>query len=274
MVMKKAKTLLAVFLLTISLFCGCGAPSGQLATMNVRTLKNWMFQFNSGTNEYNLFFALFDEDDKNVDADIDVDVRIEDESGNVLYKKTHTVTRADYGDYSSTTLGEMHLACVRIPKSYMKAGVSSNGKVYLKVYKKEVVEFDEVNCDAFYCLPVKDVKVVCESLPVELNIKDYRGAVESVIRVEEVKYSFDSSITMSLKIELTGTKIKDIKSSYSSLYDMFNYKLYDSEGFIIDTGTVYLSSLSEGDKFREEISVYKDITPGETYTIKFEEHSY
>ena len=258
---------LALFLLLPLALCGCG--EGFRASY-VSTLRNWMFQENSGTNEYNLFFSLHDKDGDTIDAGVTVDVRIEDASGNVLYEKTHTVTENDYGDFSNLN-ASYHLACVRIPKSSVKEGVSSSGKVYLKVYKEDVVAFDEVNCDALYCLPVKGIDLVCDdNLPIELKIKDYRGRVEGVIRVEEVKYAFDAGVSSNLEIELTGTKTQGGSKSF----DYFIYKLYDSNGFMIDSGIVYLSSLSAGDKFKEDIRVYKDVTPGETYTIKFEEYSY
>ena len=264
---KRVFVCLAVILLLSLALCGCG---GGIKANYVTTLKNWMFQENSGTNEYNIFFSLHDKDGDNVDADVNVDVRIEDETGKVLYKKTHTVTESDYGDYSNNTVVTLHLACIRIPKSKLSKGVSSSGKVYLKVYRENAVEFDEVNCDAYRCLPVKDVKLVCETLPVELKMKDYRGDVESVIRVEEVRYSYDSEGYGDLEIELTGTKTRGGNKSF----DHFTYKLYDSKGFMIESGNVLLSSLSAGDKFKESITVYEDVTPGETYTIKFEEYSY
>ena len=246
--------------------CGCG--EGFKASY-VSTLRNWMFQENAGTNEYNLFFSLHDDDGETIDAEVSADVRIEDAAGNVLYQKTHLVTESNYGDFSKQN-ESIHLACIRIPKSYLKKGVSSSGKAYLKIYKKDVVTFDEVYCDALYCLPVKDVTVVCDLLPVELQMKDYSGRTEGVIRVEEVTYNYSSDIITKLDIELAGTKTQGGSNSY----DYFTYKLYDSNGFMIDSGSVYLLSLTAGDKFKKEISVYEDLTPGETYTIKFEEYSY
>ena len=50
---------------------------------------------------------------------------------------------------------------------------------------------------------------------------------------------------------------------------MIKYKLYDSEGFLSKSGSLYLESeLAVGDKFKETIIIF-DATPGETYTLKF-----
>ncbi len=53
------------------------------------------------------------------------------------------------------------------------------------------------------------------------------------------------------------------------MYDMFNYKLYDSEGYMLKSGTIFVDSLDVGDKFRDDSLRLYDITPGEQYTLKF-----
>lgn len=126
----------------------------------------------------------------------------------------------------------------------------------MKVYKNDVVRFDEVNCTALFCLPIKDVSVVVEELPIEISVKGYDGKVESKIKIEEVSYSFDKSLMTQLKITIMGTKTFGTNSSY----DIISYKLYDSNGYVADTGNIYLSSLSNGDKFKNEAITYYDET--------------
>lgn len=52
-------------------------------------------------------------------------------------------------------------------------GTSASGKVFLTVYKADVVSFDEVNCEALYCFPIKNIQLTCDTLPLELKVKDY-----------------------------------------------------------------------------------------------------
>lgn len=150
--------------------------------------------------------------------------------------------KSDFGYYSSKNDGEQFLANVRIKSSEIKEGTSVSGKVFLKVYKNDVVRFDEVNCTALFCLPIKDVSVVVEELPIEISVKGYDGKVESKIKIEEVSYSFDKSLMTQLKITIMETKTFGTNSSY----DIISYKLYDSNGYVADTGNIYLSSLSNG----------------------------
>ena len=267
------KKIVSVFLLiALVSLCGCSAiTSSILEADSIETLKGWTFQYNEGTNDYSLFFGLLNEKDKFIAAEVDVDIRIEDESGNELYRATRSVSKRDFGNYSSQVSGEQFLANVRIKASDIMEGTSTSGTVYLKVYKGNIVQFDEVNCKALYCLPTKGVTLNVDNLHVDLNIKGYDGRVESVIRVDDVSYLFDNSVTPQLKITISGVKTY---GGNDSIYDIISYKLYDSSGYLIASGNVYLNSLSAGDKFRDDSITVYDVIPGETYTIKFAEYSW
>ncbi len=72
---------------------------------------------------------------------------------------------------------------------------------------------------------------------------------------------------------LTPTEKRSSGNSDSG-YDMISYKLYDSAGYLVDSGNIYLSSLSAGDKFKDDSVVIYDITPGESYTFQLSEYSW
>ena len=180
------------------------------------------------------------------------------------------MTSKDFGDYESQVAGKQYLANIRIPASDIKSGKSNNGTVYLTVYKDDDVRFDEVNCTALYCLPVADVQLTAEGLPVEIKVKGYDGSTESVINITDVSYVYEKEYTPQLKIIFSGEKTYGNSSSY----DIISYKLYDSNGYLIDSSNVYLNSLSAGDKFKDDSIVVYDITPGENYTLQFAEYSW
>lgn len=266
----KKLSLILVALLVLTL-CGCSlAPTGTTSS-DVETLKGWSFQYNEGTNDYSVFFALLTKAGRYTSADVDVDIRIVNDDGVEVYNATHTAGKDDYDYYTSQIAGEQYLANIRIPASKIAAGTNSSGKVYLRIYKGDSLLFDEVNCNALYCLPILDVKLITEGLPVEINVKGYNGKVESKIQVENVTYLYDKDYTSILKIAFTGAKTFGVAGS---LYDIISYKIYDSQGYVVDSGNVYLSNLVEGDKFKDDTIVVYDVTPGETYTIKFFEYSW
>jgi hypothetical protein len=46
------------------------------------------------------------------------------------------------------------------------------------------------------------------------------------------------------------------------------WKLYDSEGYIVDSGIFYSPKIAVGEKFRDEVEYAWDvIKPGEIYTL-------
>lgn len=288
--MKKGIIILSVVLLY--LLCGCSAlptsvapdgkkvsqeqvpddtePSSDAIFERIATMKGWSFQYNQGTDDYSLFFGLLDDEEEAVSASVDVDIRIINENGEEVFTATKSATDDDFAYYESTAAGTQYLANIRIPAAEIKEGTSSSGTVYFTVYKGKTALFDEVNCAALYCLPISDVALTVDNLPVEINVKGYNGNTESIIKITEVSYTFEKEYTPQLKITLTGQKTYGNNSGY----DIIAYKLYDSEEYLIDTGMVYLRSLDNGDKFKDDSIVIYDIVPGETYYLKLIEYSW
>lgn len=249
------------------LLCSCNLLK-TIKASSVETMNGWQFQYNEGTNDYSVFFALCDKNGKHLSSDCTVDIRIENDNGETVYRGTKNITERDFGTYSSQIAGERFLANVRIKANEIKKGTSASGKVYFTVTKKNAFAFDEVNCTALYCLPIKDTQLSVDSLPAEIQLKDYLGAISSKIVITDVQYKVDTALgTPMMSILVTGEKTFGTNNGLS--LDSITYKLYDSEGFLSKSGSLYLGSgLGTGDKFKETITVY-DVTPGETYTLKF-----
>lgn len=254
------------FGLLLALLLGGCASSGS----DVASLKNWSFQYNEGTNDYSVFFELADQNDEPLSADVQVDIRIVSDENEEVYAATKSVSTEDYGYYTSAAAGEQYLANVRIPAADLAAGTSSSGKVYLTVYREDEIQFDEVNCEALYCLPLKDVQVTFDSFPLDLNVQDFMGDTVSVIRIQSAEYQFEKDYLPKLSITITGEKIS---GSQNFGYDMIGYKLYDSAGYLVDSGNIYLSSLNVGDKFKDDSVTIYDVTPGESFTFQLSEYN-
>lgn len=237
----------------------------DFSSTDVETLKSWSFQFNEESNDYSLFFALLNADEEYISANVDVDIQIVSENGEEVYRGTKSVYKDDFDYYTSQAEGRQYLANVRIPASDILPGTSLSGKVFFTVYKDDIIRFEEADCDASYCLPIKDVELTCDSLPLELELKDYYGDTESILQINDVTYTFEKDYLPKLKITILGEKIY---GNTSSGCDAISYKLYDSEGYMVDASDVFLSSLSKGDKFKDNSIVIYDIEPGTSYTLK------
>lgn len=244
--------------------------SSDTVLERIETMRGWSFQYNPGTDDYSLFFGLLDEAGEAVSANVDADIRIVNDNGEEVFAATKSVTGDDFGYYESKAAGTQYLANIHISASEIKTGTSSNGTVYFTVYKGNAVRFDEVNCVALYCLPVSDIELIVDNLPVELKVKGYDGRTQSIINITEVSYVFEKEYIPQLKITLIGQKTY----GSNSVYDIIAYKLYDSEEFLIDSGMVYLRSLDNGDKFKDDSIVIYDVIPGETYSLRLIEYSW
>lgn len=133
--------LLAVLMLSL---CGCSSlpeapdvgndittllPEEPDVSNDITTLKGWSFQRNPGTNNYSLFFGLFNGYDEYIAAD--VDIRIVNDTGEEVYSATKSVTVDDFDDYESKAAGVQYLANLRIPASDIKDGKSDNGMLVI-----------------------------------------------------------------------------------------------------------------------------------------------
>ena len=241
-----------------------------LKESQIATMKGWIFQKNLGTNDYSLLFGLLDEDGDPADAELDVDIRIVNDKNEEVYAAERAVSQDDFGYYTSELAGERYLAEIRIPAKDIAEGKASSGTVYFTVYKDGIMWFKESDCPALYCLPTQDIQIKFDEFPLNLNVMDYRGGVASVIQIQGAEYEFDKNdLLPALSITIFGEKL----SGSGGIYDSFNYKLLDSEGYVVQTGEIFLDYLNAGDRFRDDSVFIYDITPGETYTFQIYEYN-
>lgn len=266
------RKIIPLLLIMMMFLCSCSIITGVITKDdNIATLKSWSFQHNEETNDYSVFFGLCNKSDKFISADVNVVIRIVNDKDEEVYNGNKAVSKDDFSYYTSQTAGKQYLANIRIPASEVASGKSSNGTVYLTVLKEDTALFDEVNCSALYCLPIKDIQLKTGSFPIELSIKGYDGKIESKIKIESVSYVFEKGISPQLKITIAGKKTYGKKDS---AYDMISYKLYDSNGYMVKSGNIFLRSLGQGDKFKDDSTVIYDITPGDSYTLKLTAYEY
>ena len=121
---------------------------------------------------------MLNRNNESISADVDVDIRIVNEENEEVYKSTKSVYKSDFDYYTSKAMGEQYLAELRISAADITSGKSSNGTVYLTVYKNDTIRFDEVNCSAYYCLPLSDVELIFDTFPLNIDVKGYDGSIE------------------------------------------------------------------------------------------------
>ena len=84
------------------------------------------------------------------------------------------------------------------------------------------------------------------------------------IKIDRISYYFEEWYdgTYHLNMSLEGQLISGNADFY------LKYKLYDEEDFVVDDGVFKIDNLSEGDKFKSEELIIRDLDKIGTYTLK------
>ncbi len=108
-------------------------------------------------------------------------------------------------------------------------------------------------------------KVTCDtSLPETINY--YSGSnIQSSCQVTAVSFEVSGD---DLKIFMTGKKTYDSKGSGQSASCKIGWKLYNSQNYVVDDGTLYTNSLAVGEGFlNASDTAYDVLVPGESYRL-------
>lgn len=101
-------------------------------------------------------------------------------------------------------------------------------------------------------------------LPKHISYRSSSGSLYSscdITKVELEKNYYKSSTKYSVKLWLYGTKTYDYKPNVSSSCKV-GYKLYDSEGYVVESGTFYSDSVLQDEKFKGYTYLGTDLKPG------------
>ena len=71
-----------------------------------------------------------------------------------------------------------------------------------------------------------------------------------------------------LEIYFSGVKIYDRKGNFNSSRVLFDYKLYDSNGYVVESGSIVTQQVCVGDQFNDS-QMFFNLKIGETYTLEF-----
>ena len=199
----------------------------------------------------------FDKLDKNI-------ITITNDDYEVVYQKTRLVKTSDYENYS----GGKKLATIYIDSVDIKKGKIEKGEISFEIYN-DYVNFDASILDIRDNLPLEEIKIILPQLPTTLDYyyKSFSGkeTLEASVKITSITYEIKDD---DLYIYFAGEKIYDSEGKNYSRSVKFGWKLYDSEGYVIDSGDFYSTGIKTGEKFRnEKISIYNEMVPGKTYKL-------
>lgn len=234
------------------------------STESVEWIKNWRVQYFEEDNQHVLFFGLADKNEIPMSSNGTAIVYIENPRGEILYHEIHDFSTEDFGYWSNLAGEKSYLASIYIDSSKIEKGKYDEGTLCFTILINND-SFEECST-SIYDLPLLPVTIQLPQIPQILHARNYRDEVESSVRIDNVEYVVEDGD--SLKIYFSGEKTYDAKGDSYDNSCWFKWKLYDSQNYLIASGTILTKSLSVGDKFKDEYAyVYDGIELGETYTL-------
>lgn len=209
-------------------------------------------EYDKNNDWFKFTFALKDEYEYKLNVPTFVDIRIENDNAVVVYEKTILIKTSDYKN---------NLATVYIKSSDIKGDYIDDGDFYYKVYNPGYFSFDEFSLSV-YDLPLKTTTLIMPSVPATYH---YYGYEATSVKITNIRYEMSGD---DMKIYLSGEKTYDKKGSSYSSYCRVGYKVYDSDGYVVDSGTFYSDAMRVGDKFKDDYFTIYNLEIGETYTLE------
>ncbi|MBQ8183157.1 MAG: zinc ribbon domain-containing protein [Clostridia bacterium] len=116
-------------------------------------------------------------------------------------------------------------------------------------------------------------KLNLPTVPQTIHYRGYDDEIKSTLRVTGISYQFkyEGDGTVSLVASFSGTKTYDYRGAGQSDSAKIGWKLYDSNGNVLTTGTFYSPSLAEGESFANQeetlLHSFEAVEPG-TYRLE------
>ncbi len=216
--------------------------------------------------QFELHFQLKDTNENVTSAPCMANVKITNENGETVYSATRIVKSSDFGTWTYFNGNQIYQATIYIKDSEITRGTSSKGTVSFTVYNEGYFDFSESTLSVSD-LPVKAVSVSLPSLPKEIaKYGATTGNKLSSCTVTDITYEVNDD---DLYIYFTLEKTYDREGSGLSDTCGIGWKLYDSDGYVVRSGTFLSSDVKVGEKVRDEWELVANcVKPGGSYRLE------
>ena len=213
-------------------------------------INGWSVNYNSSKLSYEIKFRFKEENQTLVKPSARVHVRIVNDNGATVYENILQVNKYSYVD---------GYARVYVPISEIEPSDITSGILYFCVDNPGYFSFfgDIPEAYTVSSLPLQTPTISFDELPLT-----YVGSNGTLTITDITCTSSSTSMMIYLSGEVPATE------STSNKYYNIEYKLYDSSGYVVASGSISTDhKLTAGDKFNGVCITYYNATPGETYTL-------
>lgn len=182
-------------------------------------------------------------------------------------RKTETVksTGHDYGSWYT----EKYATCVASGLEYRTC--YGCDKKETRTIAAEGHDYENGECTRCGDINIK-MNITLPKTPI--TIHDYRsnGSIETSCKVTSVKYKINSVFSSGVYVTIywSGEQTYNYEGDNISKSCVIGYKLYDSQGYVVKSGTDYSTAVQKGEKFKDaDFFIYDPLDPNESYTLEF-----
>ena len=231
----------------------------------VEYLTDREFVYDEDTDEYILRFGLTSSASKYLSTYGRLSMRIVNNDNDVVYSTIYDLTPDDFTNWSNLYVTK-YLFSMRIPAADIIEGKTEKGKVYIKLVTPWC-EFNEGYVSVSN-LPkhsvVDDCSLELSETPRELINYYYAEVPDTKFRVDNITYEFEenSDGTVDLILYFSGEKTYDNDGDNYSSYCYVDYKIYDAEGYVVESGYTHSDSLKVGEKQKNIKETIYSLAPG------------
>ena len=243
--------------------------SSSNASDDIHYISDRRVQYDTANKHHIVFFGLQNMSNDYRSASGTANISIKDESQTVLYQKSISFSTKDFTHWTNQQWDSSRYLCgLYIKDEELQGSASSSGTLSLQVTLDDGTNF---SAEELYIsdLPAISVEVKLPSIPA--TFKDVRySSYTSTVQISKLEYesevNYDGEATLRFNVILKLVS-KSGNSSESSTVAI-GYKLYDSEGIVVDSGHIYSDPLAVGESSRDSFTIY-DLDPRDKYTLKF-----
>ena len=117
------------------------------------------------------------------------------------------------------------------------------------------------------------IDITLPTTPITINRKSTSGFLFSTCEVTSIRWEIGSELYKdSISVYWSGIKTYDYKGDSAVTNNCaILCQLYDSEGYIVYSGSCYVNNVKVGDKFKDQRINISNLDPNESYTLVLED---
>ncbi len=236
----------------------------------IQYIGNRTVDYDSANECHRIFWGFQNAAEEYIAADEGtISLRIENDAGQIVYDKTININKSNFTTWTNSYWDSARLlGCYYLKDEDIEKGSSAKGSLYFMATLKDGTFFDEYKMN-ISDLPIKGLEIILPEIGKEYIDYEYSDEIDMITRIDSLSYTYDihydNTVTATFKMKSTMTY--NSEPGISKMHHI-SYKLRDSEGIIVDSGSFYITQADMGNTVLTEEYI-SNLSLDEVYTLEF-----